>query len=114
MSGSLTILIQKAWMGRAAVPHEPVCLGLYGQHGRRVAPQGLDADPGPQLPELERGVVRAGDHPVTRPVHLDAAHRVGVAHHGHPARDARPVDRDGEVPHLDGQVRAPTHQSVAV
>ena len=110
----LFILSQKAWIKRSVLPHESVGLGLDGQHGGRVAPQGLDADPGPQLPELERGVVRAGDDPVPLPVHLDAAHGVCVAHHGHPARDARPVDGDGEVPHLDGQVRAPTHKTVAV
>ena len=61
------------------------------------------------LSDLERGVVGAGDDPVPGLVHLHAAHGVGVSHHGDAARDARPVHRDGEVPHLDGQVRAAAH-----
>ena len=59
-----------------------------------MSPQRLDTEPGPQLPQFERGVVGAGDDAVPAPVHLEAAHRVSVAHHGHAARDARPVDGD--------------------
>ena len=79
-----------------------------------MASHGLDTDPRPQLPDLEAGVVWAGDDPVPGLVHLDAAHSVRVADHGHPAGDARPVDRDGQVPHLDGQVSAATHQAISV
>ena len=79
-----------------------------------MSSQSLDTDPGPQLPEFECGVIRAGDNPVPGLVHLDTAHSVGMTHHGHPTRYAGPVDGDGEVPHLDGQVRAPAHKTVAV
>ena len=66
-----------------------------------MAPQCLDTDACLQLPYLESGVIRAGDDPVPVPVHLDTPDSVRVAHHGHPAGDAGPVDGDGEVPHLD-------------
>ena len=54
----------------------------------------LDADAGLELPYLERCVVRGGDDPVPGLVHLDTADSVGVTHHGHPAGNAGPVDRD--------------------
>ena len=66
------------------------------------------------FPHLERCVVGSGDDELPAAVHLDAADRVTVPDHGHATGDAGPRLLDVQVPDLDGQVGAATHQPVSL
>lgn len=61
-----------------------------------------------ETPHFEGGIVRAANDALLGVGHLDASHRVLMAHHGHFTSDGRPRGLNIQVPHFDGVVRTTT------